>query len=74
MNVGIVMLIFLLGSFALIFAFVSTPSIQYFTGGVIVALFMAGLFYVWGRAIIQTRKLEEKQNAGTPAPSSSNQS
>jgi hypothetical protein len=55
------MILFLLGSFALIITFVRTPSIEYYTGGVIIALFMAGLFYAYANSIIQTRRLVEKQ-------------
>ena len=54
------MLLFLLGSFALIIGFVRTPSIQYYTGGVVIGLFMAGLFYAYGNSIVQTRRMEEK--------------
>ncbi len=64
------MILFLLGSFALIIAFVETPSIQYYTGGVIIALFIAGLFYAWGNSIIQTRRLDEELKKN-PAPASS---
>jgi hypothetical protein len=60
LNTATAMVLFLLGSFALIIAFVRTPSIQYYTGGVVIALFMAGLFYAWGNSIIQTRKMEDK--------------
>jgi len=70
LNTAAAMLLFLLGSFALIIAFVETPSIQYYTGGVIIALFIAGLFYAWGNSIIQTRRLDEKPKSST-APSSS---
>jgi len=52
--------LFLLGAFALIVAFLSFPSIEYYTGGAIIALFIAGLFYVWGNAIRQTRNIDEK--------------
>lgn len=54
------MLLFLVGSFALIYAFVSTPSIQYYTGGAVVALFMAGIFCIFGNSILQTQRMEEK--------------
>jgi short-subunit dehydrogenase involved in D-alanine esterification of teichoic acids len=74
------MVLFLLGSFALIIGFVSTPSIQYYTGGAVIGLFMAGLFYAYGNSILQTRRMEEKLKkeqedvaaaATAPAPSSS---
>ena len=69
-NTAGAMALFLLGSFALIFAFVETPSIQYYTGGVIIALFIAGLFYAWGNSIIQTRRLDEELKS-KPAPTTS---
>jgi len=70
------MALFLLGSFALIVGFVRTPSIQYYTGGVVIGLFMAGLFYAYGNSILQTRRMEEKlkkeeEAASPPAQSSS---
>lgn len=54
------MLLFLAGSFALVIGFVKTPSIQYYTGGVVIALLMAGLFYAFGNSILQTQRLEDK--------------
>jgi len=64
------MVLFLAGSFALIIAFVKTPSIQYYTGGVIIALFMAGIFFAFGNSILQTRRLDENQKDETkPAAS-----
>jgi hypothetical protein len=60
LNTATAMLLFLLGSFALVIGFVRTPSIQYYTGGVIIGLFMAGLFFAWGNSIVQTRRLEQK--------------
>jgi hypothetical protein len=60
LNTATAILLFLLGSFALIIGFVRTPSIQYYTGGVVIALFMAGLFYAYGNSILQTRRMEEK--------------
>lgn len=54
------MLLLLLGSFALIIGFVKTPSIQYYTGGAVVGLFMLGLFIIFGNAMMETRRMEEK--------------
>jgi len=73
------MLLFLLGSFTLIIGFVRTPSIQYYTGGVVIGLFMAALFFAYGNSIRQTRQMEEKLKkeqadaaaSAPPAPSSS---
>ena len=80
LNTVTAMLLFLLGSFALIIAFVETPSIQYYTGGVIIGLFMAGIFFTYGNSIRQARRLEEMQkeelkpatspDAGSAEPSS----
>jgi len=74
LNTAAAMALFLVGSFALIFAFVETPAIQYYTGGVIIALFIAGLFYAWGNSILQTRRLEDElkaqKAAATPASTS----
>jgi hypothetical protein len=54
------MVLFLAGSFALIIGFVRTPSIEYYTGGVVVGLFMLGIFFTYGNSILQTRRLEEQ--------------
>ena len=62
------MLLFLLGAFALIIGFTSVASIQYYTGGVIIALFIAGVFYAWGNAIRQTRKLDQERPEQKNAP------
>ncbi|MFI5420697.1 MAG: hypothetical protein ACHQ1H_06985 [Nitrososphaerales archaeon] len=53
------LLVYLVGAFALIIGFVETPAIQYYTGGVIIGLFIAGLLYAWGNTIRQTRKLSD---------------
>ncbi len=70
MNTLTALLLFLAGAFALIIGFVETPAIQYYTGGVIIGLFIAGLLYAWGNTIRQTRKLnvtpvEQEQKAPT---------
>ncbi len=59
MNTLGAMLLYLAGSFALIIVFVKTPSIQFYTGGVVIGLFMAGIFFAAGNSILQTRRLEE---------------
>ena len=61
MNPGIPLALFFLGAFALIVAMVSIPSAQFYTGGAFVGLFMAGLFYAWGNAWRQSKRLEETQ-------------
>jgi hypothetical protein len=71
MNTGIGLTLFFLGAFALIVAMVSIPSIQFYTGGAFVGLFMAGLFYAWGNAWRQTKRLEETQSSIQGAPEQS---
>jgi cell division protein FtsI/penicillin-binding protein 2 len=53
--------LFFAGSFALIAAFLLTPRLEFYTGGVVILLFIIGLFYAWGNAIRQGRKLEQAQ-------------
>ena len=60
MNTLTAMLVFLAGSFALVIVFVKTPAIQYYTGGVVVGLFMLGIFLTAGNAMMETRRMEEK--------------
>jgi hypothetical protein len=75
MNTLTALLLFLLGAFALIIGFIKTPSIQYYTGGVIIGLFIAGLLYAWANTIRQTRKLNdaipEQENKAPPMPAKS---
>jgi hypothetical protein len=59
MNTLTALLLFLLGAFALIIGFIRTPAIQYYTGGVIIGLLIAGLLFAWGNTIRQTRKLSD---------------
>ena len=73
MNTLTALLLFLVGAFALIIGFIKTPSIQYYTGGVIIGLFIAGLLYAWANAIRQTRKLDEvaPEQKAPPVPAKS---
>ena len=77
MNTLTALLLFLVGAFALIIGFTETPSIQYYTGGVIIGLFIAGLLYAWANTIRQTRKLNEvvtesdQKAPATPMPAKS---
>ncbi len=48
MNTLTALLLFLVGGFALVIGFLSVPSIQYYTGGVLIGLFIAGLLMVSG--------------------------
>ena len=65
------MLLFLAGSFVLIIVFVKTPAIQYYTGGVIIGLFMLGIFLAAGNAALGAKRLEEaEKRQSQPAASS----
>ncbi|MHB1908526.1 MAG: hypothetical protein ACYCQJ_06600 [Nitrososphaerales archaeon] len=61
MNTAIAVLLFFAASFALIYAAIMTPLIQFYTGGIVIALFMTGLFYAWLNAIRQGRKLSQSK-------------
>ncbi len=72
MNTAAGLGLFLLGSFALLYATTRFPSTQYYTGGIVIALFISGLFYAFANAIKQGNKAakgerptsEPKQGAG----------
>jgi FtsH-binding integral membrane protein len=53
--------LFIVGSFALIIAFLRVPQLEFLIGGTVVALYMVGLFYAWANTIRQTRKMDEKE-------------
>jgi hypothetical protein len=57
-NTALGLALFLIAAFALIAVAISTPAIQFYTGGIIIALFMAGLFYAYLNAIRQGNKLK----------------
>jgi hypothetical protein len=59
-------LLWLLATFALIVVFVRTPTLQYYTGGVIIALFVASLIYIFGNAVRQGNKMKEKGTVQPP--------
>jgi hypothetical protein len=61
------MLVYLAGSFALIIVFIKTPAIEFYTGGVIIGLFMLGIFLSYGITVVQTRGLEEKKEEPKPS-------
>lgn len=69
MNTGIGLTLFFLGAFALILAMIRLPSLTSYTGGMFVALFVAGSLYVWGNAWRQGRMLEEKEGTSTQTSS-----
>ncbi len=66
-NPILAILLWLLVAFALIVLFVRTPSLQFYTGGAIIALFVAALVYVWGNAIRQGNKMKN-ETVATPPP------
>ena len=61
LNTAIAVLLFFVASFVLIYAAITTPLVQFYTGGIVVALFMTGLFYAWLNAIRQGRKLSQSK-------------
>jgi hypothetical protein len=63
LNTGIGLALFFLGGFALIVAMVRIPSVEFYTGGAFIALFIAGLFYTWGNAWRQSKRLDENQSS-----------
>lgn len=58
--------LFFLGSFSLIVGALRFPSVEFYTGGIVIALFVAGLFYSWGNTIRQAREIGEKQQHVVP--------
>lgn len=64
--------LFLLGSFALLYATTRFASVQYYTGGIVIALFISGLFYAFGNAIRQGNKVA-KGESSTSQPENSEQ-
>jgi hypothetical protein len=66
MNTLTAIVVYLVGSFALIIGFIKTPSIQYYTGGVIIGLFIAGLLFAWANTIRQTGKLNDAVSEQDP--------
>lgn len=71
MNTGAAVGLFFAGSFALIVTALRLPAIEFYTGGIFIALFMAGLFYSWGNAIRQVKNLEQKE--GGPKETNQNE-
>ena len=69
-NTAVAMAIWLIATFALIAVSITTPSIEFYTGGIIIALFIAALFYVYGNAIRQGNELKKKQPAPAETPQS----
>ncbi len=53
--------LYLVGAFALVIIAMETPSIQYYTGGIVIGLFIFGLFFAYVNAMRQTRRLVEKR-------------
>jgi|GEM_PF-2667173 hypothetical protein len=63
MNTAAAFGLFLLGSFALIFAALHSPSVQYYTGGIVIALFIAGLFLAFGLTIQQSKQIKDSDQS-----------
>ena len=61
MNTATGFALYLIASFALVIFAIRTPEIQYYTGGIVIALFIIGLFFAFGNAMRQGRKLESKE-------------
>lgn len=57
------LLVFLLAAFVLLVVMLEVTSVEFYIGGVFVAALVAGVFYVGGNAIRQTKNLEEKEQA-----------
>ncbi len=58
--------LFLLGSFALLYTTIHIPSIEFYTGGIVIALYIFGLFYAFGNAIRQGNKIVESEAHAAP--------
>lgn len=54
-------LLFLIGSFALIIGMFAFPAYQAYTGALVILLYVVGLFYAFGNAIRQTKKMGETE-------------
>jgi hypothetical protein len=68
----VAMLIWLLATFGLIAWALNTPAVKFYTGGLIIALFIAALFFVFGNAIRQGNKLKAKESP-VPVPANTSQ-
>jgi hypothetical protein len=63
-NTAGALLLFLAGSFALIIVAVRTPAVEFYTGGIVIGLFIFGLFYAYWSAVRQGNKLVQSQRPG----------
>jgi hypothetical protein len=72
-NTAIALVLFLLGSFGVIIAAIRTPAVQYYTGGIVIALFVGGLFLAWGLTIVQTKKIAAADAGNNPPPAAERQ-
>lgn len=68
MNTATGLGLFLLGSFALVAAFVVTPAIKYYLGAVVIFLFMGGVFFILLNTIRQTNNMIKSPKPEQPAP------
>jgi hypothetical protein len=73
MNTAAGLGLFLIGSFALLYATTHFSAIQYYTGGIVIGLFIAGLFYSFGNAIRQGLRVSENEKSTPPNEQKSQQ-
>ncbi|MGI0085927.1 MAG: hypothetical protein ACREBQ_12680 [Nitrososphaerales archaeon] len=66
MNTAAGLSLFLLGSFVLLYTTIHIPSIEFYTGGIVIALFIFGLFFAFGNAIRQGNKIEKSETGTIP--------
>lgn len=60
--------LFFIGSFALLYTAVNIPQIEFYTGGIVIALYIAGLFYAWGNTIRQAKRIAGSETNHEQAP------
>lgn len=58
--------LFLLGSFVLLYTTIHIPSIEFYTGGIVIALFIFSLLFAYGNAIRQGNKISKDEAETTP--------
>jgi hypothetical protein len=67
-NLITALILFFLGAFGLIVVAVRTPGIEFYTGGIFIALFIASLLYVLGNTIRQGNEMKDKEPVQAPVP------
>ncbi len=66
-NPALAIIAYVLIVFAVIVIGVKTPSIQFYIGGIVIALFMLGLFFAFGNTIRQGKRMADKQSQSARA-------